>query len=73
MSPTKPLLELELRPVEAPSAATPGACVFVLLPLLGELLGRPDFGVADPICLPGTARPFQPRVFFGRPAGRRLH
>jgi hypothetical protein len=35
----KPLLQLELRRVEAPGCATPGACVFMLLPSLDELLG----------------------------------
>lgn len=49
----KPLLELELRPVEAPSHATPGARVFVLLPRLDELVGVAGFGQARPIMVPG--------------------
>jgi hypothetical protein len=74
MTPAKPLLELELRPVEAPAHATAGAKVFVLLPSLDELLGRPGFGVSDPICLPGSARPFSPLALFSSQARRRaLH
>jgi hypothetical protein len=74
MSLTKGPLELELRPVEAPSAATPGARVFVLLPSLGELLGRDGFGEANPICLPGSLQPFRPLEFFAPyAAARRLH
>jgi hypothetical protein len=74
MSPAKPMLELELRPVEAPSHATPGARVFVLLPRLDELLGEPGFGSAQPIVLPGALRPFVPSAFFAPYAARRhLH
>jgi hypothetical protein len=74
MTPTKPLLELELRPVEAPSYATSGARVFVLLPALDQLLGVPGFGSDDPICLPGASVPFSPARFFAAHAyHRRLH
>lgn len=61
----RPLLELELRPVEAPAQATAGACVFVLLPTLEELVGREGFGRRDPICLPGAARPLDGWTLFG--------
>lgn len=67
----KPLLELELRPIEAPSYATPGCRVFVLLPKLDELLGCPGFGVANPILVAGPA-PYDPRALFAR-FGRVLH
>lgn len=74
MSPAKPMLELELRPTEAPSQATPGAQVFVLLPALDELLDAPGFGSEAPIVLPGGIRPFVPALFFARDAVRRwLH
>ena len=69
MSATKPLLEL--RPVEAPAPASPGACVYVLLPELGELVGLPGFGRCQPICLPGGARPFDAHAFFGAAARER--
>lgn len=50
----KPLLELTLRPSEAPSCASPGAKVYVLLPSLEDLLGAPGFGLWDAIqCGPG--------------------
>jgi hypothetical protein len=52
MSPPKPFIELELRPVEAPSYATAGARVFMLLPTVDELLGVPAFGHPRPITLP---------------------
>lgn len=39
MARPKPLLRLELRPVQAPDCATPGAQVFMLLPRLEQLLG----------------------------------
>ena len=61
----RPLLQLELRPVEAPTHATAGACVYVLLPTLDELVGREGFGRRDPICLPGTARPLDGWTLFG--------
>jgi hypothetical protein len=70
MNAPKPLLELELRPVEAPAHASAGACVFVLLPTLGELLGKPGFGSRDPICLPGATRPVDGWMLFGS-AGER--
>jgi hypothetical protein len=63
---TNPILRtlfgaIELRPVEP----TPGtARAYVLLPELDELLGVPGFGLADPICLPGTHRPFDLRAMF---------
>ena len=61
---SKPLLELELRPVEGHPLASPGATVFVLLPSLDELVGSPGFGSVDPICLPGSARPYRPQTLF---------
>jgi hypothetical protein len=65
MTSFKPRLELELRPVAAPAHASPGACVYVLLPSLAELLATPGFGDQDPICLPCGARPFDPWALFG--------
>ena len=62
----KPLLELELRPVAAPTGAGEGACVYVLLPTLDELVGRRDFGRPDPIWLPGTRRWIDGWTLFGR-------
>ena len=56
MSPPKPFVELELRPVEAPSYATEGARVFMLLPTVDELLGVPAFGLPRPITLPEGSR-----------------
>jgi hypothetical protein len=70
---TRPLLELELRPVEAPAGASVGACVYVLLPTLDELLGYPGFGRYDPICLPGSRRPVDGWTLFGRCVARTLH
>ncbi|HEY0572237.1 MAG TPA: hypothetical protein VGD16_11950 [Enterovirga sp.] len=67
----KPLLELELRPVEAPSHASPGARVFVLLPPLDELVGHPGFGAGRPI-LCGARPPYDPRMLFAR-LSRLLH
>ncbi len=61
----RPLLQLELRPVETPSHATAGACVYVLLPTLQELVGCPGFGRRDAICLPGTNRPLDGWTLFG--------
>ena len=63
---TNPMLRtlfgaVELRPVET----IPGtARAYVLRPELDELLGVPGFGLADPICLPGTQRPFDLRAMF---------
>jgi hypothetical protein len=57
MSPPKPFIELELRPVEAPSCATEGARVFMLLPTVDELLGVPAFGQPRPIALAKGAVP----------------
>jgi hypothetical protein len=45
----KPVLELELRPVAAPTQADPGGYVYVLLPTLEELIGVPAFARCDPI------------------------
>ena len=74
MATQKPLLELELRRVEAPTRASPGACVYVLLPELDELVGRPGLGSANAIRLPGSAAAFEPWVLFAPYAGRRrLH
>ena len=65
---TNPILRtlfgaVELRPAE-PTSGTEGARTYVLLPELDELLGVPGFGLADPICLPGTPRPFDLRAMF---------
>ena len=54
--PRNPLLELELRPIEAPAYASPGARVYVLLPRLDELLGAPGFGTRGAILLSRPAR-----------------
>jgi hypothetical protein len=70
MTTAKPLLELELRPVEAPAHASAGACVYVLLPTLEELLGVPGFGARGPICLPGAPRPVDGWLLFGSPHER---
>lgn len=48
---SKWLLELDLRPIEAPACATPGASVYVLLPALDDLLSAPGFGDVNPILL----------------------
>jgi hypothetical protein len=71
----RPLLQLELRPVEAPVHATAGACVYVLLPTLAELVGHPRFGRRDAICLPGTSRPIEGWTLFGaaRPRPWTIH
>jgi hypothetical protein len=56
--------------------ATPGACVYVLLPSFEELTGLPDFGQGEPICLPAAPRPFDPWTFFSqfrRPTTVTLH
>jgi hypothetical protein len=50
----KPVLELELRPVAAPTRADPGGYVYVLLPTLEELIGNPGFARCDPIRLQGN-------------------
>lgn len=71
MTSFKPCDDLELRPVQAPTEANPGATVFVLLPAVDVLLGAPGFGLRDPICVPGSARPFSPMSFFAA-ARRRL-
>ena len=68
---TAPKPVLELRPVEAPAPATPGACVYVLLPALDDLLGVPGFGRSDAICLPNGPRPFDAHSFFGAGARER--
>jgi hypothetical protein len=75
MSTPKPLLELEFRPIEAPAHASAGACVYVLLPTLAELLGEPGFGSREPICLPGAGRPMDGWSLFGdmRNRGWTLH
>jgi hypothetical protein len=53
---SKPLLELELRVVDAPACASPGARVYALLPHLDVLLGAPGFGRSKPILLSPPAR-----------------
>jgi hypothetical protein len=70
----KSMLHLELRPVEA-SPEHGDARVYVLLPSLEELLGRPDFGRRDAIFLPGHARPLDGWALFGgiRERGLVLH
>jgi hypothetical protein len=70
MTHPKPLLELELRPVEAPAGASEGACVYVLLPTLEELVGCPGFGRDDPICLTGAHRPVDGWTLFGTSRNR---
>lgn len=67
----KPLLELELRPTEAPACATPGASVFVLLPALDDLLNAPGFATRGAILLsrPARAARFAPTAL----AGHLLH
>ena len=50
----KSVLELELRPVAAPTQADPGAYVYVLLPTLEELIGDPSFARCDPIRVQGN-------------------
>lgn len=70
MTTAKPVLELDLRPVEAPAHASAGACVYVLLPTLEELLGVPGFGAGSPICLPGARRPIDGWTLFGGPRER---
>jgi hypothetical protein len=62
----KALLELELRPVAAHPEANPGACVYVLLPTLEELIGKPGFGRCDPIWLPGSRPWIDGWTMFGR-------
>jgi hypothetical protein len=69
-----PKLLLELRPIEPPAGASPGARVYALLPSLEKLLGAPSFGRRRPICLPGTRRPFDPASFFsGQRERQTLH
>ncbi len=69
MRTSKPLLQLELRPVEAPSYATPGARVFMLLPALEDLLALPPGARLCPIQVR------IPRFMHALPGGRcqRLH
>jgi hypothetical protein len=71
MTSFKPRPDLELRPVQAPREASPEAKVYVLLPSLEALLAAPGFGRHDPICVPGSARPFSPMSFFAA-ARRRM-
>lgn len=75
MTTSKCLVQLELRPVEAPAHASEGACVFMLLPTLDELLGLPGFGSGNQICLPGARRPVDGWTLFGgaRERGWTLH
>ena len=49
--------------------------VYVLLPSLDELLGRPGFGRASPIFLPGHKRPLDGWALFGplRNRGLAIH
>ena len=54
------LVEIELYPALAPRSASEGARVFRLLPTLDTLLARPGFARRDPICMPGSRRPFDP-------------
>jgi hypothetical protein len=74
-APRKSLFDLRLRRVEESGEDHPDACVYVLLPTLEELFGRPDFGRHDPIFLPGTARPLDGWALFGsvRERGLVLH
>ena len=72
-APRKSLLDLQLRRVAGEDAAD--VRVYVLLPTLEELFGRPDFGRHDPILLPGTVRPLDGWALFGsvRERGLVLH
>jgi hypothetical protein len=65
----KPLLELELRLVDAPPCASPGARVYALLPRLEELLARPGFGARDPILV----RRMAPEAMWARIPRRLVH
>jgi hypothetical protein len=67
--------DVELRRVEASVAGGADVCVYVLMPTLQELLGRPDFGRRDPIFLPGHRRPLGGWAIFGavRDRGLALH
>jgi len=53
-------------------AGTADVRVYVLLPTLEELLGRPDFGHAAPILLPGHRRPLDGWSIFGSARQRGL-
>ncbi len=63
---SRPQVDLELRPVDAPSWATPGATVYVMLPALDVLVGEPGFGTVDPIALPANRSVFDARAFFSQ-------
>jgi hypothetical protein len=67
--------DVELRRVEASAAGGADVCVYVLMPTLQELLGRPDFAGRDPIFLPGHRRPLDGWAIFGgvRDRGLALH
>jgi hypothetical protein len=60
---------VELRPIAPPTGMAEGGCAYVLLPDLEDLLGVPGFGLSDPICLPGTPRPFDLRDLFKGASG----
>jgi hypothetical protein len=62
----KALLDLTLRPVGNSCGDPADLRVYVLLPSLDELLGRPGFGRRDPIFLPGHRRPLDGWALFGR-------
>lgn len=58
--------------VLCPVASADGAAQYTLLPTLAELVRRPGFGLHDPICLPGTARPLDGWALFGSARGRKI-
>jgi hypothetical protein len=60
--------DLTLYPVESSDGAD--VQVYVLLPTLQELLGRPEFGRRDGIFLPGHRRPLDGWALFGTPRQR---
>ena len=60
--------DLMLRRVEPEGGAD--VQVYILLPTLQELLGRPDFGRRDGIFLPGHRRPLDGWALFGTPRQR---
>jgi hypothetical protein len=69
-TPRKALLDLTLCPVRTSGAGDDDVRVYVLLPTVDELLGRPGFGRRDPIFLPGHRRPLDGWAIFGAVRGR---
>jgi hypothetical protein len=60
-----PLTPFELRPVQAPAIASPGAQVYGLLPPVDHLLGVPGFGRKNAILLAGARLPCWAEALFG--------